>query len=178
MLNSICSIFIIIPIYLIFIMVTVRKKFSLLKHVLWFLFFSYITIVIAVTLFPLPYNSEFIKMNKELNYLHNNFIPFKGIYTLAQSGNLILIIRNILGNILLTMPSGGLIPFLSTKVTNIKNIIFIGIGFSLSIEISQFILLLFLGYTYKVTDIDDLNLNTIGAIIGYILYKLFCIIKE
>ena len=42
----------------------------------------------------------------------------------------------------------------------------------------QFIISIILGYNYKVVDIDDIILNTIGGIIGYILYKLVCIIFE
>ena len=42
----------------------------------------------------------------------------------------------------------------------------------------QFIISIILGYNYKVVDIDDIILNIMGGIIGYILYKLVCIIFE
>ena len=70
------------------------------------------------------------------------------------------------------MPFGFLICVLFKKCRNIKAAFISGVCFSLIIELSQFIISLFLGYTYKITDIDDLILNTIGALLGFFIYKL------
>lgn len=48
-----------------------------------------------------------------------------------------------------------------------------GFGISLTIELIQFVCGLFIGYNYRSFDVDDLILNTLGTIIGLLLYKLF-----
>ena len=76
------------------------------------------------------------------------------------------------------VPLGFIIPLIQKKFNNIKSIFISSLIFSLIIESMQFIISIILGYNYKVVDIDDIILNTIGGIIGYILYKLVCIIFE
>jgi glycopeptide antibiotics resistance protein len=53
---------------------------------------------------------------------------------------------------------------LSNKICIVKIAIYTFI-FSFTIEISQYV------FRKGVTEVDDLILNTIGAIIGYLLYK-------
>ena len=72
----------------------------------------------------------------------------------------------------MTMPFGFLICVLFKKCRNIKATFISRVCFSLIIELSQFIISLFLGYTYKITDIDDLILNSFGALLGFFIYKL------
>ena len=76
-------------------------------------------------------------------------------------------IINIVGNIVLFIPIGILIPIL-WKIKD-RYVILIGFLISLSIEITQ----LFLD---RVTDVDDLILNTLGVIIGVLVYK--CVKKK
>lgn len=69
------------------------------------------------------------------------------------------------GNIIMFMPVGfcsGLLWFNGTW----KRATGVGFFFSFSIEVIQ----LFIG---RITDIDDVILNTLGALLGYILYRLF-----
>ena len=77
-----------------------------------------------------------------------------------------IVIINLVTNLLLFAPMGFFIPLLfKDKITNIKQFIILIIILSLFVEILQFI-------TYRgSTDIDDIILNTIGAIIIYILMK-------
>ncbi|PEN41753.1 hypothetical protein CN630_30500, partial [Bacillus wiedmannii] len=46
-----------------------------------------------------------------------------------------------------------------------KNTIYAGFFFSLAIELSQLL-------NSRITDIDDVFTNTLGAIIGYVLYRV------
>jgi glycopeptide antibiotics resistance protein len=52
-----------------------------------------------------------------------------------------------------------------------KAIIVIGFFVSLSIEILQAILGFIIGYNYRAFDVNDLILNTVGTIIGLIIFK-------
>jgi len=68
-------------------------------------------------------------------------------------------------NILLFVPLGIFLPLLYDKFDRIGKIAFIGFLVSLSVEIAQM-------FGYGATDINDLITNTIGACIGYGIYKL------
>ncbi len=98
-----------------------------------------------------------ILMNKmQFTKEYVNFIPFsRDIDVIAY-----------LQNILLFMPFGFLMPFICNKKAGFTCILYTGFGFSLLIEISQLL-------NSRRTDIDDLILNTLGAVTGFILYSLF-----
>lgn len=67
-------------------------------------------------------------------------------------------------NILLFIPFGILVPFLWARMDHPGLIAGSGFGFSLLIELSQLL-------NNRRTDIDDLLLNTLGALIGYAIFK-------
>lgn len=100
-----------------------------------------------------------------------NIIPFSTMIgyingLLFEDASMSIVIINLATNLLLFAPMGFFIPLLfKNKITNIKQFIILIIILSLFVEILQFI-------TYRgSTDIDDIILNTIGAIIVYILMK-------
>ena len=84
-----------------------------------------------------------------------NFIPFS---------HTIDIVAYLL-NILLFIPLGLLAPLFWQKMTKLTNIIGIASVFTLLIEASQLL-------NNRRTDIDDVLLNILGAIVGYGFYKL------
>jgi glycopeptide antibiotics resistance protein len=71
---------------------------------------------------------------------------------------------NFLGNIAIFMPIGFLLPLLWRKMERFFIVLVTGLGLSLFIEIMQL-------PQYRSTDVDDLWLNTLGAIIGFTIYK-------
>jgi glycopeptide antibiotics resistance protein len=90
-----------------------------------------------------------------------NWIPFKTIVPyLLGSGGWLIGGMNIIGNIILLVPLGFLIPFVFTKI-NWKQIIVASILCSFIIEGIQAILHI------GIFDIDDVILNALGIIIGY-----------
>ena len=100
-----------------------------------------------------------------------NIIPFSTIIgyiygLLFKDVSTSIVIINLVTNLLLFSPMGFFIPLLfKNRITNIKQFIILIIILSLFVEILQFI-------TYSgSTDIDDIILNTIGAIIIYALMK-------
>ena len=90
-----------------------------------------------------------------------NFIPFKSIvpYLFGEGGWLIAGL-NIIGNIILLVPIGLLVPMLYNKMTWRKAIL-LAIGSGMVIEIIQVIL------HVGIFDVDDVILNAFGVIIGY-----------
>lgn len=68
-------------------------------------------------------------------------------------------------NVILFSPLGFFLPLLYKKYNRISNIALTGFLFSLSIEIVQM-------FGRGATDINDLITNTLGACLGYLIYKL------
>lgn len=73
---------------------------------------------------------------------------------------------NVYGNILAFMPFGFFLPMLSTKVRKFIFTVFLGFAFSVMVEITQFIV------AVGSFDVDDILLNTVGVILGYIVFKI------
>lgn len=85
-----------------------------------------------------------------------NFVSF------SQSIDIVAYLQNVL----LFMPFGFLMPFICNKKADFISILYTGFGFSLLIEISQLL-------NNRRTDIDDIILNTLGAVIGFAIYNMF-----
>lgn len=98
----------------------------------------------------------------------NNFIPFKEIMRYSYTSKLFF--KNVLGNVLLFVPFGY---FVNKILKNKKMIVavFITLITSLSIELIQ----INIGRSF---DIDDIILNLLGGIVGYLFYRLLEYIKE
>ena len=75
-----------------------------------------------------------------------------------------------LGNILLFLPLGVMLPLLHVRFRSLKTLLITAVCLSLSIEIIQFALRL-IGSARSV-DIDDVLLNTLGACLGYALVRI------
>ena len=69
-------------------------------------------------------------------------------------------------NILMLIPFGFLVPLIWKNYRKAYKTAILGAGFSLLIELSQLI-------TTRTTDIDDLITNTLGALLGFIIWKIF-----
>jgi len=95
-----------------------------------------------------------------------NYIPFKTImpYLFGSAGWLIGGL-NILGNILLLLPVGFLLPFIFKKV-NWKQILFVAVLSGMIIEGMQVVL------HVGIFDIDDVILNGLGVLLGFWLFLL------
>ena len=73
---------------------------------------------------------------------------------------------NFLGNIILFMPIGFLLPLLFKRMEIFPFTVIVGFCISLFIEIMQL-------PQNRSSDVDDLWLNTLGAFLGYLVYLVF-----
>ena len=134
-------------------------------------FFVYLIFVAAITVIPTQM-SRFIKPNFD----DLNFIPILNsikCFLPDETGKprmSVLCHHNIIGNILLFIPLGILLSFAITKFHSLKRILVFAFCLSLSIESIQFFSR-FLG-NFRVVDIDDILLNTLGACIGFLVLCL------
>lgn len=112
-----------------------------------------------------PINSEgyidYIKINSNIIPFHNMI----GYLTGSDRFNMDIIINNTLGNVLIFLPLGIFLPLLFKKYSRITKVIIASIVISFSIEVLQLVLRI------GQFDIDDVILNTIGSIIGFLLLK-------
>lgn len=92
----------------------------------------------------------------------NNFIPFKEMFRYELSSKLFY--RNVVGNVVLFIPFGYFVNYYC-KSKNITYPLVVTSIISLSIETIQMLL----GRSF---DIDDIILNIIGGLIGYLFYVL------
>lgn len=135
------------------------------RWLVWAIFFVYIGV-----LFNLVFLSSFYGRTSvsELRYANMNLVPFKTIlnYLKVWSRMPNLAITNILGNIAAFVPFGALLPLLIRDQRSVIKIFFFSSIVSVSIEVIQ-------GYFgVGVLDIDDVILNVLGGILGYLMFKL------
>ena len=76
----------------------------------------------------------------------------------------VFFIWNVIGNMVLFIPTGILLPIVYGNLDNPWKVGITGALISLSIEILQ------LPFASRATDVDDLILNTLGVIVGYGIY--------
>ncbi|RVU54015.1 VanZ family protein [Anaerosphaera multitolerans] len=94
-----------------------------------------------------------------------NLIPFKTIISYVKYSNFHNAFLNIAGNILIFIPLGLLLPIIYKGFRKFSKTFLASVFFSLFIEFIQF----FIG---RSVDIDDLFLNTIGGLTGYLIFHL------
>src|SRR5215831_7478666 len=100
----------------------------------------------------------------KLSWSRANFIPFKTLYYYIsgeerfQDG-----VENILGNIVLFIPYGFLLPVAYVGCSSLIRFLIVIILTSLSFETMQLLL------AYGNFDVDDILLNAIGGVIGFLL---------
>lgn len=139
-----------------FIIKNDKKSFRLYEELL-----SLIFIVYLLVLFQLV-------TSQDLAHGGTNLVPFKEIlrYDLFSAD----FFRQVLGNVLLFIPLGYFTTYYC-KLKGVVSITIISLLSSSTIEIVQH----FIG---RSVDIDDVILNVIGGIIGFIVYKLLSAIEN
>ena len=98
-----------------------------------------------------------------------NLVPFVHMTDYAIKREAVL---NFVGNVTMFIPIGIVYPIVYKELNTHWKVIAAGIGFSLCIEILQ------LPFFDRVTDIDDLIMNSFGYVIGYGIYLLAGKIKK
>lgn len=132
-----------------------NKKICFYKEIFMLLFILYVMCLFEIVTL------------QDYNYGLSNYIPFKEIFRYEIGSR--LFIKNIICNILLFLPYG----YFASDYLKSKNawlICFLTMIVSITIECVQ----LNIGRTF---DIDDVILNTLGGIFGYLLYKILEKIK-
>ena len=144
-----------------------KRNRSLLK---WVCFLAYL-LCLGYMLF---YSVGFDRVeHEEYRYNLTMFQEIMRYYNLGmRSGNWALFVMNVIGNIVVFMPIGMFLPSLFSRCRNIFFTTVLSLEISLCVEVVQ--LLTKVGSF----DVDDLLLNTLGGICGYLVYMIYRGIKR
>ena len=128
--------------------ITRHKRFQLHKEIIYLIAIVYILCLFHVVTF------------QDINYGESNFVPFKEIFRYSIGSDKFL--KNVLGNIMLFIPYGFLASyFLNNKKLSVITVL--TIIATTTIETVQY-------YIGRVFDIDDIILNVLGSIIGFLVF--------
>ena len=127
-----------------------KEKFVFYKEMSMLAFLLYALLLFYVVTF------------QDVNYGTNNFVPFKEIFRYEFGSKVFM--HNIIGNILLFIPFGYFVSHIM-KTRKPFAMFIISVITSITIEFTQ----LKIGRTF---DVDDIILNLIGSIIGYLFYVI------
>jgi glycopeptide antibiotics resistance protein len=142
------------------------------KITLFLILCLYLAILSKLILFKYIPLSEIINhfnfTYDEYHWRSNNFVPFKTInfYLFLADINLDIRIENLAGNIIGFMPFGFILPLLAKKFQKLGTVIIHTFCLSLTFELLQLV------FEFGSFDVDDLILNTLGGILGYLPIKL------
>ena len=128
------------------------------------LMFVYICFVLFLTILPIDWTFDpKWKYHTSIEFSYGNIKPFNDLI-LGRSGS----IKEVVLNIMMTIPFGFFYSILKRNLNFIKVIISTFL-FSLSIEVAQLMMTIFL-LNHRSFDVTDLITNTIGGILGYYVY--------
>ncbi|MEH7416137.1 VanZ family protein [Neobacillus drentensis] len=142
------------------------------KLILTLILCVYIAILSKLILFKyIPLSQIIEHFNFTYDGYHwrdNNFVPFKTIYFYMYLADINLNIRieNLVGNIIGFAPFGFILPLLSKRYQKLSTVTITTFILSLTFEFIQLV------FEFGSFDVDDLILNTLGGILGYISIKI------
>lgn len=107
------------------------------------------------------------------NYRYNlePFVEIKRFYSLLESDMNLQAYINLFGNVLCFIPFGIFLPSVSRHFKSFVRVTILAAIFSLFIESIQ------LYFKVGIFDVDDLMLNTLGGMLGYVIYKIYAVIR-
>lgn len=132
------------------------KKLILHEEILQLCFITYILLLFELV------------TSRDIAIAGTNLVPFREMFRYPIGSTNFY--RQVVGNIILFMPFGFFATYY-TKINKIRNITFMTFLVSLTIEIVQ----KFIGRSF---DIDDIILNVLGGIAGFLIYVALDAIRK
>ena len=144
-----------------------NRKIDFKREALMLLLYIYLFILIRFIIFPMErVDGRVQPIYFDIKNLSNpklNLVPFIHMFDGKDKAKTYFVF---FGNIGMFIPPGIIFSILFKRLDSVIKAIDAGILLSLSIELLQ--LLVF----ERTTDIDDIILNTLGVVIGYLIYRL------
>ncbi|NBH72937.1 VanZ family protein [Clostridiaceae bacterium] len=130
----------------------------------WVLFVVYLTVLVYFVFFAESFGRD--PAQREYAYNLELFKEIRRFYQYRHQLGMEAFLLNVVGNVVAFMPCGFFLPVVSKRGKKWYNTISLCFGLSLCIETVQLV--------FKVGsfDVDDLLLNTIGGVLGYVSYRV------
>jgi len=146
------------------------KHKQVIKIILNVIFIAYIAILTYFLFFSERYGRDTGLSNYRYNL--TLFKELSRFITYRKQLGLESFIVNIFGNILAFTPFGILLPVVSPDNRKFINVGLLTLQFSFTIELLQLI------FKVGIFDVDDLFMNTLGGILGYLIFKGFYVLGK
>lgn len=144
-----------------------NKRIEISRELQLLLVYVCIAVVARLTLFPIARVdgriAPLIFDASKLSHPRVNFVPFVHLFDYKYIRTAFI---NILGNTFMFIPIGFFWPILFKELRTPIKVLAAGFGFSVCIETVQ------LAFFERVSDVDDLILNTLGFAIGYVAFRI------
>ena len=132
-----------------------KPKIIFYKEMIYFGFILYILCLFYVVTF------------QDVSWSTSNYVPFKEMFRYSFGSRLFF--KNVVGNMLMFMPFGFFVAYI-LKLKKVWIMSLLSLIVSLTIETIQSII-------GRVFDVDDIILNVIGAILGFLVFKIVYFLK-
>lgn len=138
------------------------------------LFVLYLGWVAGATLFPLPVRPGVAELEAAgaAAGVAVGLVPLASIRDVLVNGTLFAQAWILGGNVLTLVPFGFLLPFVAPRVATWPRMAVAALLLPLAIELSQLAVSLALGYSYRITEVDDMLLNLAGVLLGYAAFTV------
>lgn len=143
------------------------------KRILWAVFFCYFLILLKVIVFKYPY-ARLVEIASSwekgviLEGLGTaNFTLFKTIKMYIRYWGKLNSFENLVGNVVSFIPLGFLLPFLQEESRHFWVLFLNAFILVCAIEVFQLVT------AFGAFDVDDILLNCIGAMTGYLMFAFF-----
>lgn len=131
----------------------IAKKEHVKRHIIWtyiFMLYCYLAVEVAADMGTLW-----------------DILKYRGIMGKVYLMPLVVNeLKSHVLNVIMFMPLGFLLPLIWKNFRKIFKTLMLGFCMSCAIEISQL-------FCYRITDVNDLITNTLGTIVGYMLWIIF-----
>ena len=145
-----------------------QRKVDLKREAILLLMYINLAVIIRFVFFPRALVAGRVQPlvfeAAEMIPLRINLMPLVHLF---EYGSVRDMIWNVVGNTVMFIPSGIILPVVYRKLNSFRKVIAVGALISLCIEFLQ------LPFASRASDIDDLLLNTLGVAAGYGIYMIF-----
>ncbi len=130
----------------------------------WVLFLAYLALLVYFLFFAESFGRDWGQ--RELAYNLELFKEIKRFYIYREQLGMKAFLLNVVGNVAAFGPFGFFLPIISRRSKKWWMTVLLSAGFSLCIEITQLV------FRVGSFDVDDILLNTLGGLLGYLSYRI------
>jgi glycopeptide antibiotics resistance protein len=123
-----------------------------------------------LTFLPLPVGAEAIEAARRQATYDHNAVPLATLAFQLRDGLTPHEIRQIVGNVMLLLPLGVYGPAVWRPMRRAAVVLLVAAAASALVELGQLGLATSYGFPVRVADVDDVLLNAIGAVGGWLIW--------